>query len=737
MRTLLFVVSFLLSFLLFAVQPMATKMILPTLGGAPAVWNTAMFTFQCLLLLGYGYAHALVAHVGPRWQWRVHGLLLAASCVVLPLAVQLHSSDSLLAQPIPYLVSALVLQLGLPFLALSATQPLLQAWLGRSGHPLSATPYVLYSASNLGSFAGLIGYILLAEPLLALSQQSMGWSALYVLGMVLLVLAGYRLTQAVPRVASGVSPVPTTPEPVGWARMGLWVFLAFLPSSLSLGVTTYITTDVASVPLLWVVPLAIYLLSFVDAFRTRPVIVGLCQRLAPLVGLAALFFYGLQAHRFMLGFPVHLLSFAVLAFALHGWLARSKPSVAHLTRFYMCLSVGGAMGGVLNGLVAPTLLHHALEYPIVLLLASLTSFMLMLQSSGAGWVRQQVRTALQVAGMIVVIGAITYGVFSFIDAKMQQQPMQFDRQTLVVAACFAAFVTLVLQRRYANTYYASAAVALIMVLTANNGVDGYRVLFNDRNFFGVERVYENPQWNARMLLHDTTMHGMQSLKPGEALKPLSYYAHLGSVFDRLPVLRAKPMAVLGLGIGSMKCYAAANQQVDFYEINPLVKQLAEDERYFTQLRDCPGTYDVLLGDGRLRLAEQPNGRYGAIVLDAFSSDAIPAHLLTHEAMAMYLSKLAPGGVLLVHTTNRHLDLWPLIGAHAEAMGFTAYGRFFEEARGQRKTNNAFWVLIAKRFEDLAPAVQEEGWEPVHGEGDTPWSDQYINLLPYFKALRGR
>lgn len=729
MKILVFVVSAVLAFLLFAVQPMATKMVLPTLGGTPAVWNTAMFTFQLLLLAAYAYAHGLVAALAPRWQWRLHAVFVAASFLLLPLAVSLPTSDAMLAHPIPYLIAALVFQLGLPFFVLAATQPLLQAWLSRSQHPLAQTPYVLYSASNLGSFAGLMGYVALVEPMLKLPQQSFGWSWLYVMGTAMLLAIGWRLRPAHNEAVTLASAPPTRRQCLAW------IGLAFLPSSLSLGVTTYITTDVASVPLLWVMPLALYLLSFVDAFRERPWLAPLCQRIAPLLGLVALILYGLQGHRFAFGFPFHLVTFGIMAFALHGWLARLRPVPAHLTRFYLCLSIGGALGGALNGLVAPLVLREALEYPVVLLVASITAFMLAQRATGEGWITRQLTIAAQVILLVLGLTAMIYLALSFIDNQVAANLAHLNSQTLMMSASMAATLSLLIQRRFVKAFYACVAVILVMLLSLASGVVGFTTLYKDRNFFGVERVYENPALQARYIMHDTTLHGTQSLIAGEETLPLSYYGAIGDLFTRLPVMHAQPMAAVGLGIGSVKCHAVEGQRVDFFEINPMVKQLAEDTRYFQQLRDCPGTYRVLLGDGRIRLAEQPDGTYGTIILDAFSSDAIPAHLLTQEAMALYLRKLAPGGVLLLHTTNRHLDLWPLIGAHADAMGVVAHGRFFPADRSQRLQLSSYWVIMARTADDTAAVTDDERWRPLHGTGERVWTDHYTNLLPYLKAWR--
>lgn len=725
MKFLLFTVSAVLAFLLFSVQPMASKMLLPTLGGAPAVWTTAMCTFQALLLAGYAYAHALVAHVTPRWQLRIHAMVIALSCAVLPLAVHLPTSEAMLAQPIPYLVAALMVQAGLPFLALAATQPLLQSWLARSGRAEAENPYVLYSASNLGSFTGLLGYVVVVEPLMNLSEQSEGWSVLYVGAMLLLVMAGHRL-----RPAGAAQKEVAAKLPHLWKRYLVWVWLAFLPSSLSLGVTTYITTDVASVPLLWIIPLAVYLLSFVEAFRTRPWFIRPAQHLAPLAGMAALIMYGLQVHRFAFGFPLHLAAFTLLAFALHGWLAQRKPEPAQLTRFYLCLSVGGMLGGLLNGLLAPMLLKDALEYPVVLMVASLMAFLLRQQGQGGRWWMRELWTVVQVVGLVLAMTVVLYLMMGFVDGT-ERADGRIHGQNLIMSASIAAMITLVTQRRYTKAFYACTAVGMVMLVALSYGVVGYAMQFKDRNFFGVERVYENANLKARYIMHGTTLHGLQATEPGMATTPLSYYNSIGELFDALPVMRAHPMAVVGLGIGSMKCQAGAKQQVDFFEINPMVQQLAEDTRFFQQLAECPGTYRVVLGDGRLMVAEEPDGKYGLIMLDAFSSDAIPAHLITREAMEMYLRKLAQGGILLVHTTNRHLDLWPLLASHAQEQEVEAFGKFFEGGQPAERRHSSYWVVMTTDAKTRLP----DGWEPLKQEGHAVWTDQYSNILPYIKMLR--
>ncbi len=726
MRALAFTLSFILAFLLFAVQPMATRMVLPTLGGTPAVWNTVMFTFQLLLLAGYGYAHLLTHYFSTRWQLRIHAALIGAAFLFLPLFVALTTSDALIANPIPLLVGAFLMQLGLPFFCLAATAPLLQSWVSRSAHPLSKTPYVLYSASNFGSFAGLLGYVGVVEPLLDLRQQSEGWSLLFASGMAVLLLTGILLKprdQAAPTANE-------TAAPVAWRERGIWIGLAFLASSLSLGVTTYITTDIASIPLLWVIPLSLYLLSFVDAFRTRPMLVPLFQRTAPILGLTALMIYGFGGHGFTLSYLLQLLAFAALAFALHGWLAARLPAAQHLTQFYLCLSVGGALGGVLNGLVAPLVFREAFEYPIVLLLASVVTFMFLQQREDKSLLpKRQLRMLGETFAVVVALTVLLYLVKTPLSEPL-------NSQTLLNAAGIGGIVSLIIYRRYSRAFFSCVSVGVLLLCAISNGIVGFKTLYKDRNFFGVARVYEDAKTNARYFMHDTTVHGVQSLDPVLARTPKSYYGALREVFDAMPVTHRHPMAVVGLGIGTSKCLATKGQHVDLFEINLMAKELAENPAFFTYLRDCAGDYTIAMGDGRIQLAAQPDGRYGIIILDAFSSDSIPSHLLTREALEGYLRKLAPHGLLAFNTTNRHIDLKPLLAAQCRVLGCVAYEKFFESPKTDPLLMSAHWVVVAADKAALAPLLKSaKGWNMLVDEGNRPWTDQYTNMLPYFKILR--
>lgn len=729
MRALAFTVSFVLAFLLFAVQPMATKMVLPTLGGTPAVWNTAMFTFQMLLLAGYAYAHLLNTRFKPALQWRVHGMLIAAAFLFLPLSIHLVSSEALLKAPILHLAMAFLLQIGLPFFVLSATAPLLQAWVARSNHPLSQTPYVLYSASNLGSMLGLLGYVAFVEPNLTLPQQSTGWSALFVLGTVALMLTGKMLKP-------GETKAAVADEKPKLRLIALWVLLSFLPSSLSLGVTSYITTDIAAVPLLWVLPLAIYLLSFVDAFGSRPLLVPVAMRVAPIAGMLGLLAYGMPVQHFSQVFIFQLVVFALLAFCLHGWLARFKPSPQYLTAFYFSMSCGGALGGLLNALVAPMLLNTTIEYPLSLLAASIVGFAL--------WQRGRTRSESledhvfifsRVLATILANGVAFYFVFGLALGDFTLDNVVLKGETLLMAGCFAAIAAVAVYRRYVHLFYATAVLGFLLLVVTASGTGANPLVFRERSFFGVWKITDQPAENSRYLMHNTTVHGAQFLKQEGSLKPLTYYWGLQSAFDDLPVLRTHPYGLIGLGSGTVKCFARKGQEVDLFEIDPMVVRIAEDPKFFRYLSDCPGTHTVFLGDGRIMVSGRPDGHYGAMIMDAFSSDAIPSHLLTTQALKMYFDKIAPHGVLLIHTTNRHIDLWPLLARQAQELGYTAFGKHFTEDTKPLRYQN-YWVAMVRDPNDMVPLMKHEaGWgmlSPI--EGTRPWTDDYVNILPYLKML---
>ena len=723
----LFTVTLLLSaILLFIVQPMFGKMVLPLLGGTPSVWNTCMVFFQATLLAGYAYAHVTARALGVRHQARLHLVLLAAPLMLLPITVPAAWRSPSQDHPAPWLLALLIVALGLPFFVVSTTGPLLQTWFAHTNHPLAHDPYFLYAASNAGSLVALLAYPTLIEPTLSLAAQSRLWSLGYV---------GLALLLAACAVVVWRSRGSSTPEPPGGpsaahrtavsaSETGLWILLAFIPSSLMLGLTTYVTTDVAPMPLLWVIPLATYLLSFVLTFGRRVRIpFSFVNRLLPIlvVPLLATMVAGSVGGLWVL-VPLHLLALFVASLLCHGEIARRRPAADRLTDFYLWIGVGGLLGGIFNALVAPVIFTGIVEYPLVLVLSCL--------ARGPGGSThpaptrtRDLRLALGAAGTILGLFWIAHAL-----PVLKTLPA-------VLAVGLPALVCFAIRNRPLPF---AAGVATLMIAGLVTPTAGDEVLLRARSFFGVSQVRAYSTERLILLMSGTTNHGAQSLDPARRHEPLSYYHRtgpIGQVFASIPVATST-VAVIGLGAGSLACYGAPGQRFTFYEIDPTVVRIARDPRYFTFLQQCPPTVRVVLGDGRLSLATEPDASYGLIVLDAFSSDAIPSHLLTREAIRLYLQKLAVPGVLAFHISNNRLDLEPAVANLAHDSQLVALTQFDEtvtpdEARAGKAPSH--WVVLARRWEDLRALTTDGRWHALPARSDkTVWTDDFSNVLEVIK-----
>lgn len=713
--------SFLSAFLLFVVQPMATKAILPILGGAPSVWNTAMVCFQLLLLGGYIYAHLITRITSARLQLLVHGLLLILSLAQLPIAFD-HLGDSAVTSPILWTLGTLLYGIGLPFFCLSATAPLLQHWVSRTSIPLAQTPYRLYSVSNTGSMLALLGYLFLIEPTFRLTDQHSNWGYLYAAFFALILIAGLQVRHTAAHTVETISTTRPT-----WRERAYWILLAFVPSSLMLGVTTYLSTDIASMPLLWVIPLVIYLLSFIVAF-SQHANYALAAKRYSLVLVAALTLCYSSMHLTNIMLLVHFISLAVACFAFHGILAERRPHPAYLTQFYICLSLGGALGGLFNAIAAPVLFTDTTEYPLILVLACLLLFM-----------RQENLPRLLRHGWILCLILIVSSVVTLALLDLRSIAPHLIPLFYSVIAALCGVVALLF-------IHAHETRRLIIIFTITLPISGYLVvtslvtrnpselLFEKRNFFGTVRVSHDRTLDINKLLYNTTVHGMQSRDPAKRRELSAYYKDsLEEVAHTLP-LEHYPLAVVGLGAGTLQCLAVPGQHIDFYDINEAVITIAENTDYFSYLRDCPGTHTNILGDGRLMLSHAKPESYGIIVLDAFSSDAIPVHLITTEALAAYATKLAPSGVLIMHISNRYIDLAPLFARQAEALGWTAYHKRFATLQANDLHFDTNWIVMAPKAQSMAPLLKK-GWKaPKLIPGTQAWTDNYTNILPYFRFL---
>ncbi len=706
--------------LVFLIQPMFAKFVLPLFGSTPAVWNASLVFFQLALLAAYLYAHVATRRLAVRRQVLVHLALLALPLLVLPIAVPDDFVPSPGESQVPQLLGLLAVTVGLPFFVVAATSPLLQRWLASIDHPAAGDPYFLYAASNLGSILGLLSYPLALERGLRLDDQGWLWSAGYGLLAALLLACALVVwrSRTAPALAAGRSDEPgPRGAPVSGARRARWILLAFVPSSLMLGVTTYLTTDIAPIPLLWAVPLSLYLLSFTIVFAPGSGGLALHRWMVlalPPLALAVAVLLVLEIDDLLWTLvAVHLLAFFVAAMVCHGELARDRPAATSLTGFYLAIAVGGALGGVFNAIVAPALLDSLLEYPLALVLACLCLPRRAPRSGGERRLDLALPVAVGVAAALLLVLADQIGdVVSLGDGETQE----LEQAT---ALGLAALLALTLVRRPLRFGLAAAAIVVAGLLPIG---EQDRELYQARSFFGVYRVTQSRGGDLHWLTHGTTLHGAQSRRPGLVLEPQTYYQRrepIGQLVDALRPATLRRAAVIGLGTGTMACHARRGDRWTFYEIDPLVERIARDPRLFTYLRDCPGRHDVVLGDARLSLARASGVRYGLIVLDAFTSDAIPIHLLTREALALYRSRLREGGVLALHISNNYLDLEPVVAQLARDAGLAC--------RAQQGADSD-WAVLAVRRRHLRAVSSDLRWHACRrGEGAV-WTDDFSNLV---------
>ncbi len=694
--------------LLFLVQPMVTKMILPHLGGSPSVWNTCMVFFQAVLLLGYAYAHVLATRFGRGAQAAIHAAILALAAMFLPLDLtqDVPPADG---SPTLWLIGRLAVTVGPPFFAISATAPLLQRWFSRTDHAAAGDPYFLYAASNAGSLLALLAYPLIVEPELPLWQQSRFWS--FGLGLLAAGIAacwlGYRT-----RMITGPAASEAGPRPEAADRLR-WIGYSFVPSSLLLAVTAYITTDLASAPLFWVVPLALYLATFILAFARRPKLPHSAMlRLQPLLIIPVVMLSaGIHSVWILL---LHLASFFVIAMVCHGELARSRPHVRNLTEFYLWVSLGGVLGGMFDALLAPVLFPDIWEYPLMLVAACLVRPAAAAAGKG-GWRADLALPTLLLLGLLALLYSGDVPGWVLLGA-------------LVLAAVALLYFS---ERRWRFALGVAACLLVVQIATSGG------TLASSRSFFGVNRVRLIADGTIRVLQQGTTVHGAESLRPGEETVPLAYYSRegpFGRFFDAIAGRDVARVGVVGLGTGVLGCYARPGQTWIFHEIDPEVEKLARDQRFFHFLALCGNNPQIVLGDARLTLQDVPDRAYGVIVIDAFSSDSIPLHLLTREALALYQRKLAPDGVILFHISNRYLDLAPVIAALARDAGSPARGLLYLSTGSSPIEHlDTQVVAVGQPGHDLDYLTAAAGWLPPGTPSNGAlWTDERSDIVSRIK-----
>lgn len=705
------------AFLLFWIEPLIARMLLPHLGGSQSVWNTCLVFFQAILLLGYSYAYLLARFCSLRRQAILHTLVMAAGAAFLPIVVGSDWSPPEASSPVLILFTVLLLLLGLPFFALSANGPLLQQWYSAATGTKSRNPFLLYAISNAGSLAALLAYPLIVEPNFTLSHQTTLWMDGYFALIGMIMLAGGLAAFGQPLLQSTAVAPPTTPAPA-WPLRVKWLVYAALPSSLLLGVTGYVTTDVASFPFLWILPLSLYLLSFIVTFSERRLLDhALAIKLLPVAIILA-------GAGFLLGWVslfaavcIEFAAYFLIAIVCNGELARTKPHPEHLTEFYFWLSLGGVVGGVLTVLVSPLLFKDFVEYPLALSLTCL------LRPGEAGS-RQNAYARWIMAGAIIIVVIQPFALISrFISGG-----------TILAGLLLAGYCAVAAKPRNPLLI----ALAMLLALHSERLLlmrDG-SIILRDRSFYGIYAVTEDQSAGYRMMFDGPTLHGVERIG-AKKYEPLTYYAAKGPLGDvmRNAGRRSKTIAVIGLGIGSTGCYATAGQSWTFYELDPLVEEIATDSGLFHSLNRCVPKARIVLGDGRLKLAEAGPAQYDLLILDAFSSDAIPVHLLTGEAFKEYARALKPHGVMAIHITNRHFDLAPVISRSAPEAGFVTYERNFTPPPGVDEALLApsRWMLLARKANDVRRIVANPGWQLMVPAPDTKlWTDDYSNVLSALK-----
>jgi hypothetical protein len=720
------VAIFLSAALLFAVQPMFTKMVLPRLGGTPSVWSVAMVFFQAVLLAGYAYAHALTRHMPGRRSVMVHLAVMVVACAFLPLSIAAWwgrpPADATAAI---WLLGLFAVSIGLPFFALSANGPLLQAWFARTDHPDAANPYFLYAASNIGSFLALLSYPFALEPLTTLGQQRWAWAALFVALIAFIAWCGYLMLGATPASGANASTAETADAPApSWRDALRWIVLAAVPSALLISVTSHISTDIAAAPFMWVVPLALYLVTFVVVFQTKPILPHRWMvAIEPLfiVALAGVMVFDIRGYLFAI-LSLYVVAFFIITLVCHGELSASRPAARHLTAFYMWMSFGGVIGGIFAGLVAPNIFSSVLEFPALVVLAILCRPGLEMPTD--------TRTRLLWVGAVAVVAVVAAPGL----AERYVTDEKAFNWTIGAMLVVAGLVS-----REPLPFAAVMAVVFIIGTAYRPDNDVRETM---RSFFGVHKITETSDGQFRVFLHGTTIHGAERLKddhgePFTDRPPMITYYHANSPMgESVKATRKRvggpiKVAIVGLGTGTFACFREPGDTFTFYEIDKSVEKLARDPSRFSYITRCAPDIPVVLGDARLTLAESPE-TYDLILLDAFSSDAIPIHLMTREAMAIYASKLAPRGIVLMHVSNRHMELASVVAGIAHANGLTSRmnNRAARDDEDDSKYVFTSTVVVSARADaDFDALRQDPDWVVIEPDPKQRiWTDDYSNVV---------
>ena len=698
--------------LLFFVQPLFAKLVLPHIGGAPAVWTTAMLFFQTVLLAGYIYAHILSHYVPLRWQLPIHLCFWSIALMFLPLSISADWVYDPQASTTWQTLSLFALGVGVPFGMLSANAPLLQSWYAKSSGPSAQDPYFLYGSSNVGSLLALMAFPLVAEPLLGARAIGTGWAVLFVIFGAGLAASGL-LAQRHPATPTKDAKASHTSAPVTFRQITVWIFLAFVPSSLMLAITTKVSTDMGSLPLIWAIPLSLYILSFVVTFTNRP---WVSDRVLPQLAAGACVVLAVLMSSFAKGLPTwgNALLFAPALFVVsvhaHRTLYQNRPDSAHLTLFYICMSVGGAFGGLFNSILAPSLFDSLHE-----------GWLSVCAVSAVALVGKRGAHLRSLAYALILVGLALFGFGVLRDAG--------GVITLLAAMMVFAILCSCLWRAPLAIF---AAISVFLVTDMLSVREAY--LFKDRSFFGAHTVYDKD--GLRVYANGTTVHGYQAITSlDERPTPLSYYhpsSPMAQVLTESEGIETARIGVVGLGVGSLACYAQPDQSWEFYEIDEMVDRVARTPSLFSFMSSCAPGSQTHLGDARIVLAQQ-DMTFDVMVLDAYSSDSIPVHLVTVEAVEMYLTRLAADGQLVFHISNRYYDLTQPLARIGRELGLHAVIRHDTPEKITTPGAQPSLVLVMSPDEGRARTLLKDArWRAVVADDKPAWTDDRANVLSALK-----
>ncbi len=734
---LLFAITlFISASLMFIVQPMFGKTLLPLLGGSPAVWNTCMVFYQTLLFLGYLYAHYIATHIAQHRQIQIHAIVIVISFLALPLAIPDNAIPPTDSNPTLWLMWVLLLAIGLPFFVVSTTSTLLQKWFANIGHHTSHDPYYLYAASNSGSLLALLSYPFLIEPNIGLATQKFLWSGGYVLLCLLILGCGALLWQSQQQKPLDEKSALETDHLTLYTKIH-WGLLAFVPSSLLLGLTNFISTDIASVPLLWIIPLTLFLLSFVLVFsswadKIHPLMVNFQPVI--LLPFIAYSFINPALLPYWLDLLLHLMAFFLAIMVCHGELAKSRPKTTHLTTFYLIMSFAGMLGGMFNTFIAPFVFQGVYEYPIMIVAALLLRPGILANTTLDIKILKNLGLQAIFPILLVVIGLSFYNLVDNFPSYLDS----IGGALILLAGLTYAF------RKQAISLALLTGTLLFFSIGLHNSLS--HTLYQQRSFFGVFSVREamlvdenNQPEKYHELFHGTTKHGAQRLASHLKQIPLTYYSRqgpMGQLFKAFEKNNDKwVIGSVGLGAGALACYAKPQQNWTFYEIDPLVIEIAKNPKYFHYLSLCAKDSTMRVGDARLSLNNEPSQKFDLLILDAFSSDSVPIHLLTQEAIKLYFDKLKPNGILAFHITNRHLEIKKVIANHAQELKLAALIQEFKPNNPALLVVATDWVVISKNPETLVPLAKSRlgSWQklPLYFNMK-PWTDDFTNILAIWK-----